>query len=191
MIREDGIILKKHLSADFRIDETTKKIYVNTQPSAPTQPTNTEPYHPSICEYLAPIITKLNSVSRMLDGSGFSHPMCNPYAIAQKKVTMRQDGANIIVTVSGSASRSNPITITKIGSLVGEWSNPLDTSRPETYLGMIDFVHNESSDTFTHTYKIKNKTLGTNNPLVSLFVFGKQYTDKQAIVSDGIVTLTF
>jgi len=27
--------------------------------------------------------------------------------------------------------------------------------------------------------------------LVSIFVFGKQYTDKQATVSDGIVTLTF
>lgn len=191
MIREDGIILKKYLSDDFRIDEVNKKIYVNTQPSAPTQPTNTEPYQPNICEYLAPIIIKLNNVSQTLGTGGFSHPMCNPYTIVQKKVTMRQNGANIIVTVSGSASRSNPITITKIGSLVGEWSNPLDTSRPETYLSMINFVHNESSDTYTHTYKIENKTLDTNNPLVSLSVFGKQYTDKQSTVSAGTVTLTF
>ena len=191
MTREDGFIFKKHLSADFRIDEVGKKIYVNTQPSASMPQTNTDPYRPSICEYLAPIITKLNSVSRMLDGTGFSHPMCNPYASVQKKVTMVQNGANIIVTVSGSASSSNPITVTKIGGLVGEWANPIDLSQPDKAMYMTYAAHDGSTDTFTHTYEIRNKTLDTNNPLVSIFVFGKQYTDKQATVSGGTVALTF
>lgn len=63
--------------------------------------------------------------------------------------------------------------------------------RTDEAMYMTYAAHDGSTDTFTHTYEIRNKTLDTNNPLVSIFVFGKQYTDKQATVSDGTVTLTF